>query len=258
MPTQQRAPLTEAAHAIHNANCAVAFTGAGISVPSGVPDFRSPGGLWSKYDPERVCSEWALRMNPKGVWEFLQDALALFEKARPNPAHYALAAMEKSGALEAVITQNIDNLHQEAGSQTVVEYHGNCQRFYCHGCGRPYPSQDVYAKLGSSLPLACPMCQQIVRPDVVFFGEAIPGGAMQRSSDLARRADVMLIVGTSGMVAPANILPQEVAARGGTVIECNMGPTAYAAITSIRFDAPAEEILPQLEQHVAALANSTG
>ncbi len=242
--------LAAAATAIRDSRCTVAFTGAGISVPSGIPDFRSPGGLWSRYDPEQVCSEWALRKNPVGVWEFLRDALELFDTATPNQAHIALAELERHGLLSAVITQNIDNLHQEAGSQEVIEYHGNCRRYYCHGCAASYPSDQIAAQVRRKIPVLCASCEAVIRPDVVFFGEAIPQEALFRSAALAREADVMIVVGTSGTVAPANIIPQEVAARGGTVIECNIGPTAYADVTSIRFDGAAEEILPLLAQQL--------
>lgn len=235
----------QAASVLRGARRAVAFTGAGISVPSGVPDFRSPGGLWSKFDPMDVASVQALNMNPRGVWEFLLDAAVMFHKAEPNPAHKALADMERDGLLAGVVTQNIDGLHQRAGSQRVVEFHGGCESWYCRRCRAPWDASRAHELGKDDLPVTC-RCGGLIRPSVVFFGEDIPQMAVRGSDELLHGADVILIVGTSGEVAPANSLPWRVKQAGGTVIEVNLGQTAFGGVTDIRFDAPAEEVLPLL------------
>lgn len=237
--------LEQAATALSRARHAVAFTGAGISVPSGIPDFRSPGGLWSRYDPQEVASIGALKGNPRRVWEFLVEAMDFFGHARPNPAHLALADMERAGRIKGVITQNIDGLHQAAGSREVIEFHGGCENFYCMLCKTPFPAADARKVQKDALPWRCP-CGGVVRPDVVFFGEGIPAAAMQAAQRHAFSADFVLIVGTSGEVAPANQIPMQIQHGGGVVVEINLGPTLYRNVTDIRFDAPAEKVLPLL------------
>ncbi|RQD58822.1 MAG: NAD-dependent deacylase [Desulfonatronovibrio sp. MSAO_Bac4] len=243
---QQKHSCVEAASMLKTARCAVALTGAGISVPSGIPDFRSPGGLWSKFDPQEVCSDWALRNNPAGVWEFLFDAVKMFSQAHPNPAHNALAAMEQLGCLKAIITQNIDNLHQEAGSENVIEFHGGCGSFYCNSCRKDYDPDLAINLKSSDLPWLCETCQGIIRPAVVFFGEQIPQDALIKSRELTEQSDLVLIAGTSGEVAPANVIPQWIKQRGGRVIEINLGSTAYDGFSDLKLDMPAEMALPQI------------
>jgi NAD-dependent deacetylase len=235
----------------HDAEYAVAFTGAGISVPSGIPDFRSPGGLWSRFDPMQVATAEALASNPKGVWEFLLETVEMLETAAPNPAHEALAEMERIGRIKGVITQNIDNLHQRAGSREVVEYHGNFQRFYCMRCRRDAGYEEVRRRASrDAIPLQCTECGGMIRPDVVFFGESIPSRAQTRSWEHIGRADLIIIAGTSGEVAPANMLPHQVKRSGGKVIEINLGSTGYSDISDVRFDAPVQEVLPRLARMV--------
>ncbi len=230
---------------------AIAFTGAGISVPSGIPDFRSPGGLWSHFDPQEVASIQALHANPTGVWEFLLEAVTMFTRAKPNPAHLALARLESCGKLGTLITQNIDGLHQAAGSKDVVEFHGGCQRFYCMRCKREYDPAAAARLTRNDIPWLC-ACGGLIRPEVVFFGETIPHEAMRRTGEAVSEADLVLIVGTSGEVAPANLIPRQVKADGGHVIEVNLGPTAFAGVSDVRFDAPAEVVLPALADLVCA------
>lgn len=221
-------------------------------MPSGIPDFRSPGGLWSKYDPMQVATAQALVKNPGGVWEFMLDTLQMLDSAAPNPAHQALADMEQNGWLKGVITQNIDNLHQRAGSSTVVEYHGNFQRFYCAGCGKQASLQEIRQQANQQIPVICESCQGMIRPDVVFFGEPIPQQAQAMSVKLMKRADLLIIAGTSGEVAPANMLPREVKMQGGQIIEINLGQTHYQDISDIRLDAQVQDVLPQLAELVRA------
>lgn len=227
----------------------IAFTGAGISVASGIPDFRSPGGLWSKYDPMKVATAEAIQNNPRDVWEFLLETGDLLQSCEPNAAHFALATLEEQHGLQGIITQNVDNLHQRSGSREVVEFHGNFERFHCRKCGKEEDRDRVQEKARQSLPPWCDKCGSMLRPDVVFFGEAIPVRAMQRSQELIRTADLILVIGTSGEVAPANTIPREVKMKGGQIIEINKGATYFREITDIRFDGPVEEILPRfLEQ----------
>ncbi|WP_045217001.1 NAD-dependent deacylase [Desulfonatronovibrio magnus] len=259
MKDYQKQLCTKAAQALQKSHFAIAMTGAGISVPSGIPDFRSPGGLWSKFDPESVCSEWALRNNQAGVWEFLLDAVKMFAQAKPNPAHRALAGLEDTGIIKAVITQNIDNLHQEAGSKEVVEFHGGCGSFFCNSCAKTYPSVMALDLTKNDIPWLCMDCQGIIRPAVVFFGESIPEQAMYKTREYADKTDLVVIIGTSGEVAPANIIPTLVKNNGGTVIEINLGSTAYDGLSDIKLDMPAEialpEILSKIEHHI--LTNNT-
>jgi NAD-dependent deacetylase len=243
--------LEQAADILYSARLAIALTGAGVSTPSGIPDFRSPGGLWTRFDPWESASAEAIRSNPEGVWRFLLDAVRMMSAAQPNAAHTALADMEAAGRLRAVITQNIDGLHQRAGSQYVIEFHGSMDRFYCNECGR---EEDAAAarRLGpDDIPWFCSSCGGLIRPEVVFFGEPIPRQAMVESFDLAEEADAVLVVGTTGEVAPANSIPQRIKARGGWVIDATLGPTHFDSICDVKLDAPAERSLPLLARLVS-------
>ena len=240
------AAVAQAASLWRSSRRVIALTGAGISVPSGIPDFRSPGGLWTRFDPMEVATIDALRRTPHRVWEFLLDAAQVFGAARPNPAHKALAAFEAAGRLDAVITQNIDSLHQAAGSQRVIEFHGSSARYYCQSCREDHDPALAQELTGADLPWRCG-CGGVIRPDFVFFGEAIPRAALHDSFALAKRADLCVIVGTSGEVAPANTIPYEVKRHGGRVVEINLGATGYGPLADVRLDAPCEQVLPALK-----------
>jgi NAD-dependent deacetylase len=237
--------LDEAVRIWKNASFPVALTGAGSSVPSGIPDFRSPDGLWTRFNPNRVATAQALRQNKREVWEFLLAADKLFTEAKPNPAHNALARLEDAGLLKAVITQNIDSLHQRAGSQSVIEFHGHAREYVCNECGKEHPPEQARALGPEDIPWLCD-CGGLVRPKIVFFGEAIPHEAMLASEELLSHADLMIVAGTSGEVAPVNSFPYIVRDRGGAVIEINLGQTRFGDLSDVRFDAPAEEVLPAL------------
>ncbi len=230
----------------------IAFTGAGISVPSGIPDFRSPGGLWSKYDPFEVACADSLKNNPRGVWQFLLETSELLDKSKPNPAHFALAELEKENRLMGIITQNIDNLHQRAGSTNVVEYHGNFQRFYCQDCHNEKSAEIIRQLTKDEIPLYCEKCRGLIRPDVVFFGESIPAKAHYASMNMVQKADCILITGTSGEVSPANFLPRQVKLNHGHVIEINLGQTSYGDITDVRLNDSADIVLPLLVEKILA------
>jgi NAD-dependent deacetylase len=221
----------------------VALTGAGISVESGIPDFRSPGGLWERFDPMEYAHIRAFRANPAKVWTLLKEMDAVITAARPNPAHYALAELEARGLLLGIITQNVDNLHQAAGSQRVVEYHGNAHRFVCDTCKGQHPRETLDF---SHTPLYC-LCGGLIRPDVVFFGEAIPAAAQTEAEELAKACDLLLVIGTSGEVAPASYIPYTAKEWGAVIVENNLEPTTLTPhLTDHFLPGPAGKLWPQV------------
>ena len=221
----------------------VALTGAGISVESGIPDFRSPGGLWERFDPLEYAQIRAFRRNPAKVWTMLKEMDAVITAAQPNPAHYALAELEARGLLLGIITQNVDNLHQAAGSQRVVEFHGNALRFICDTCKGQHPRETLDF---SHTPLYC-LCGGLIRPDVVFFGEAIPEAAQQEAEELARDCDLLLVIGTSGEVAPASYLPYTAKEHGAIIVENNLEPTSLTRnLTDHFLPGPAGRLWPRV------------
>ncbi|MGD0971804.1 MAG: NAD-dependent deacylase [Desulfobaccales bacterium] len=224
---------------------AVALTGAGISVESGIPDFRSPDGLWSRFDPVEYAHIRALRANPAKVWTMLREMEELISRARPNPAHLALAELEARGILLGIITQNVDNLHQAAGSKRVVEYHGNALRFRCDLCKAPHPRET----LDFQQPPSYCRCSGLIRPDVVFFGEAIPAAAQAEAEVLARECDLLLVIGTSGEVAPASYLPYTARESGAIIVENNLKPTRLTyTLTDHFLPGPAGKVWPLVVQ----------
>lgn len=228
---------------------AIALTGAGISVESGIPDFRSAGGLWSKYDPAEFAYIESFRANPAKVWKMIAELDEILLSAKPNAAHLALAEMEKRGILRAIITQNVDSLHQRAGSTVVVEFHGNNRSLRCDSCGRGFPRESISLK---SLPPLC-SCGSALRPDLVFFGEAIPGDAYRQAMAAAEKCDFMLIVGTSASVAPASQLPVVAKRKGAFLLEINPCASELThRLTDMRLAEPAGIALPAI---LAAIDN---
>jgi NAD-dependent deacetylase len=236
--------LEKAVDRIKNASRVVAFSGAGISVESGIPPFRGPDGLWSRYDP--TCLEIQYFLNhPAQAWVVIKEIFYdFFSQASPNAAHFALAKMEAAGRLQSVITQNIDNLHQRAGSQNVIEFHGTSSRLICIDCGSNYsPSPDLF----NSMPPRCKNCRGMLKPDFVFFGEPIPWDAMQRSLEETTHADLWLVIGTTGEVQPACMLPREAKGNGATIIEVNVEPSQFTPdITDVFLQGKAAQVLPEL------------
>jgi NAD-dependent deacetylase len=235
--------LAEAADVLRRARHVTAFTGAGISVESGIPSFRGAGGLWSKYNPE--CLDiWFFHRNTEAAWSVIREIFYdFFGKARPNDAHLALAAMERAGKLHAVITQNIDNLHHDAGSGVVYEFHGNSRLLRCLQCNGTVPAAECDLRI---LPPRC-ACGGIFKPDFVFFGEGIPEPAQTLSFREAERADVMLLVGTTGEVYPAALIPREAKRRGAIIIEVNPEHSEYTStVTDIFLQGKAAGILREL------------
>lgn len=239
--------VKEAVELIKQARCTVVLTGAGMSVASGIPDFRSPGGLWSKHDPEKVASVRALKADPATVWKFLLEAAQMMGTAEPNAGHNALAELEQRGHVQGIITQNIDGLHQRAGSSNVIEFHGNCGSFYCMECFTPFDARSITEV---PLPVRCPECSGIVRPDLVFFGEQIPSEAYKEAFALADQSDLVIVAGTSGEVVPANLIPPRIQDAGGKIIEINMASSAYTSMSDVFFEGPAEQVLPAIVRNL--------
>jgi len=233
----------EAADLIRSSTKAVALTGAGISVESGIPDFRSPGGLWERFDPFEYATIMAFERHPAKVWVMLKEMDHILVQAKPNPAHYALAALEEKGHLTGIVTQNVDNLHQTAGSVNVTEYHGNAHRFACLNCKGIWPREALDF---DQTPLYC-YCGGLIKPDVIFFGEAIPDEAMFKANAWALNCDLMLLIGTSGEVAPANVLPQVAKNQGAIILESNIEHTRMTNyFTDYFLPGPAGEVWPEV------------
>jgi len=224
----------------------VVLTGAGVSTESGIPDFRSPTGVWAKLDPLEYGSLEAFRRDPRKVWSFYKPRVAMLTEAEPNPAHLALAELEQLGLVEAVLTQNIDLLHERAGSREVVELHGSIRTSSCPGCGARYPLAGVLELLAEADAPACPECGEILKPDVVFFGELLDPAGIDRAYELARGARLLLVVGSALEVYPVAALPLETTGAGGELAIVNRGPTAFDARASLRIDGSAGEVLPQV------------
>ncbi len=201
---------------------AIALTGAGISAESGIPTFRGAQGLWSKYDPDEYAHISSFRRDPEKIWHMLRELILILKDAKPNPAHVALAELEKRGILKSVITQNVDGLHQKAGSKNVIEFHGTNSRLICLNC--PDVVVDAYSLDYKEFP-RCPKCGALLKPDVVFFGEPIPPEALSRSFEEARRCDLCLVIGTSAVVYPAAEIPFVAKRHGAKVVEINPEPT---------------------------------
>jgi NAD-dependent deacetylase len=220
----------------------VALTGAGVSTESGIPDFRSPTGIWARLDPMEYASIDAFRSDPIKVWGFYARRLDMVAAAEPNAAHHALVALERGGWVTAVVTQNIDLLHERAGSQSVVEVHGSIRTSSCLQCHTRVPLADVIRLLEHASAPACPTCGSILKPDVVMFGELLPRAPMDRAYELARGAALILVVGSSLEVWPVAGLPLE--ARAFAVV--NRGGTALDDRALLTIDAAAGETLAEL------------
>ncbi|MDR1397126.1 MAG: NAD-dependent deacylase [Desulfarculales bacterium] len=241
----QEATLKKAADILRNTRHAVALTGAGVSVASGIPAFRGSQGLWEKWDP-RIFEISFFRQDPVQGWTLLLELDKLMMAARPNEGHNALAELERMGIVTAVITQNIDGLHQEAGSRDVVEFHGSSRRMRCMQCGRTWAREEISL---DSLPPRCG-CSGLIKPDVVFFGEAIPEQAGISAYGACNACEVMLVVGTSAVVAPASHLPVIAKQAGAKIIEINMEPSALGSLSDFVILGEASAILPQLVEAV--------
>jgi NAD-dependent deacetylase len=221
----------------------VVLTGAGISTESGIPDFRSRSGIWTEYDPQEYASIDAFLADPAKVWDFYAKRLELLGSAEPNDGHRALAELEGRGWVRALVTQNIDLLHERAGSRELVEVHGSIRTSSCLDCGAVVPLAEVVELL--PVP-ACPRCGRILKPDVVMFGELLPDAAIARATQLAAEARLLLVVGSSLEVYPVASLPLETLAHGGSLAIVNRGGTELEGRASVTIDAGAGETLRAL------------
>ena len=228
---------------LYKAYNVVVLTGAGISAASGVPTFRGKDGLWNKFNPEELANVDAFLKNPELVWEWYQWRRNLIKNVKPNLGHYALVDLEGFYNEFTLITQNVDNLHQLAGSRNVIELHGNIMRNKCHSCGRLY-EEEVEFKNGE-LP-TCPHCGGLIRPDVVWFGEMLPADAIQSAQQAAAAAEVFFSIGTSAQVEPAASLPYLAKGNGAYLVEINPEPTPLTDVADEAFLMPAEDVLPLL------------
>jgi NAD-dependent deacetylase len=243
--------VEELAELISSSACTVALTGAGISVPSGIPDFRTPGkGLWTKVDPMKVAHIDAFHRDTKAFWDYYRPRFGMLADKEPNAAHLALAELERRGLLEAVITQNVDRLHRKAGSQQVIEVHGSIATSSCTTCGARYPLEEVEALFDEDGVATCGGCMGKVKPDVVLFGELLPESAITRAQSLSERADLLLCIGSSLEVYPVAGLPEVTLAAGGEVAIVTIGPTPYDDRAAVRLDG---DVTGELSSVLAAL-----
>ena len=233
---------------IKKSKYAIGFTGAGISVESGIPPFTGAGGLWSKYDPKFIELSF-FYSNPKRSWEEMRKIFFnSMGTAQPNKAHQVLANLEKQGIIKGIITQNIDGLHQTAGSTNVVEFHGTINTLACIDCNSRYKTSEI--DISQDIP-RCPSCNGILKPDFVFYGEGINKNNYDKATNMATKADLVIIVGTAGQVMPACYLPFTSQKYGAKIIEVNTLESAYTdQITDYFFQTKATEFFGELEKYL--------
>ncbi len=247
--------LSRAADVLSRARLVAVASGAGISKESGIPTFReAQTGLWARYDPQQLATPHAFRRNPDLVWSWYMYRRDLVGGAKPNPGHHAVAELEELVPQVVVLTQNIDGYHAQAGSSDIVELHGNIRRYRCFADCRGSPTLidlDTIDYDGERAP-TCPHCGDYIRPDVVWFTETLPPAALQRAFEVAAACDVMLVVGTSGIVKPAASLPAQAKHAGAMVIEINAQPSLITPVADIFLEGPSGEVLPRLVNAVRA------
>jgi NAD-dependent deacetylase len=252
--------IHKAARILRESRYVVSLIGAGISAESGIPTFRGPDGLWTRLgEPPNNQYEQFLQ-DPKAWWRQRMTALASggnshWDSAKPNPAHYALAELERMGAMRHVITQNIDNLHQVAGTRSISEFHGNRFKMRCIGCNRRWDRAEL--ELTADSPPECPDCRGIVKSDTVMFGEPIPPDAISRSFEEAEKADCCLVIGTSAVVYPAANVPLIVRRNGGRLIEVNPLETPLSDICAVVLRGPAGEVMPAVVEELRRQGHET-
>ena len=234
--------LAQAREWLQHAQSIAVLTGAGISAESGLPTFRGPGGLWRNFRPEQLATPEAFYRDPKTVWEWYNWRREVHSGCAPNPGHTALATLEQRAPQFTLLTQNVDSLHERAGSRRVTHLHGSLWHVRCTKCGKEECNEQVPL---DPLPPLC-SCGAMLRPAVVWFGESLPDDAVAFALDAARNSDLFLVVGTSSMVYPAAHLPRVALQHGARVIEINPEPTELSASATLSFRGKAGEILPQL------------
>jgi NAD-dependent deacetylase len=244
-------PARQLAELIKDSACTVALTGAGISVPSGIPDFRSPGrGLWTKVDPMKVAHIDAFHRDTPGFWKYYRARFEVLADKEPNGAHRALAALEARGLLEAVITQNIDLLHRKAGSDRVIEVHGSIATSSCTTCGARFPLAEVGDLFDEDGVATCGGCMGKVKPDVVLFGELLPESALSQAQALCERAELLLCIGSSLEVYPVAGLPELTLQAGGRLAIVTQSSTPYDRAAAVKLPG---DVVDELEAVIAAL-----
>lgn len=242
-----KSDIQTAVQLIKNAEYGVVFTGAGVSVESGIAPFTGAGGLWNRYDPKYIEINF-FENNPAESWREMKKIFFTdMDEASPNKAHEVIAKLEEKGFVKGVVTQNIDGLHQRAGSKNVQEFHGTIHTLSCVNCGRKYRLEDVNVE---EVPPRC-FCGGVLKPDFVFYGEGIPPLAYEKSLEMAQNADVMIIVGTAGQVMPACSLPLTAKQFGAKIIEVNPLPSAFTdTVTDVYFPEKAGEFFARLEKEM--------
>jgi NAD-dependent deacetylase len=248
--------IDQAVELIRKSSYAIALTGAGISTPSGIPDFRSPeSGLWNHIEAMKVASLTGFRYDPLGFYTWIRPFADLIKNAVPNPAHDALASLESLGILQAVITQNIDMLHGDAGSQNVYEVHGHLRQMTCINCFKEYDSEPILKTFFENEEIEvprCPICGGALKPNVILFGEQLPMQVFIKAQQAVRRADLVLVAGSSLEVHPVADFPGQVRRHGGQVIIVNNQPTVQDDIASIVIRGDVAEILPAIVEKIAS------
>ena len=240
----------KAAQLLSAASAVVCLTGAGVSAESGVPTFRdAQTGLWSRFDAEELASPQSFEQDPGLVWRWYMWRLDLLEAASPNAGHTALAQLAGLCERFLLVTQNVDDLHEQAGSTDVIHLHGSLLRFRCRGCAQPHHLTEEQRRADS--PPVCAACGELVRPDVIWFGEGLPWQAVEAAAEAAHSCELMLVVGTSGLVYPAAQLPFIAKRAGATVIDVNPEPGPISSIADLFMQGKSGEILPALARAVA-------
>jgi len=245
------AEAADLAELLRAAGSCVVLTGAGVSTESGIPDFRSPTGMWAQYDPMEYATIEAFENDPEKVWSFYSLRYRALTEAEPNDAHRALAELERRGLVSAVITQNIDLLHERAGSRDVIEVHGSIRECVCLSCGKRYAMDEVLRMLDADEVPRC-TCGSVLKPGVVMFGELLDAGAIERAFQLAREASLLLVVGSTLEVQPVAGLTWETVTAGGDVAIVNLGPTAFDHRAKLRIDGKAGAVLREVVALLAA------
>lgn len=245
--------VEHAAEIIGGARRGVALTGAGVSAESGIPTFRGAGGLWTTYDPVKVSSIESFLADPASYWSVAKERGRAALSATPNPGHLALTAMEAAGHLSAIVTQNTDGLHQDAGAKRVIELHGSGRMVQCLECEAVEPRSEVQLRLEVEMPPRCRACGgTFLKPTVVLFGEPMPAAAVHDAFELARHADLMLVVGSSLVVYPAAEIPLIAVREGARMIVINAEPTPFDRLAEVVINGRSGEVLPQIAALIGA------
>ncbi|MFW9909658.1 MAG: NAD-dependent deacetylase [Candidatus Thorarchaeota archaeon] len=239
--------IDAARNLVKSAKRITALTGAGISVDSGIPDFRSEGGLWERYDPHEYATYESFLLDPSKFWTMGQELAEVILRAEPNAAHLALASLEADGKLIGIITQNIDNLHQASGNKNVIELHGNYLRAFCMSCSQDYVGEEIHRRVANGeIPPKCEKCGGVLKSEAILFGEPLPQEAMEKAIRLCKGTDLMLVVGTSLTIYPAAFLPQVAKNAGAKVILVNLEGINRDNVADIVLQGRASDIMPRI------------